>query len=338
MNNIFYNAPYFLFVVYIFVLGLCIGSFLNVAILRGLKNEPIVFARSKCPTCNNQLKWYMNIPLISFIFLKGKCAFCKTPISFQYPIIELITGLLFVLAFFVFGLTLKTLFVCIIFALFILMTTTDIKETVIIDYHAYILLAVGIIASYFKIFDINMIQSILGALFGFIAFESLSRIGYIFCNQRMFGFGDSLIVLALGAIFGFKNLLILIPLSFLIQMFSAIPILVINAFKEHNKKLAFSYILVFVLIPSIFLINKITSEYKIIATILISIVLLISLREILAEIKEKKEQLKDIENDDEQFEKSPFCLLPFGPGLIISAFICLFYIDKIKAVVYNFFF
>ena len=81
---------------FIFVVGLCIGSFLNVVILRTVSEESIVFPASKCPKCQNSLKWYHNIPVLSYIFLRGKCAFCKEPISIQYPIVELLRAMLFI--------------------------------------------------------------------------------------------------------------------------------------------------------------------------------------------------------------------------------------------------
>ncbi|MDR1976112.1 MAG: prepilin peptidase [Campylobacteraceae bacterium] len=77
------------------VFGLLFGSFLNVLILRIPKNESVVFPASHCTNCDTPLKWYHNIPLFSWIFLRGKCAFCKEKISLQYPLIELITAILF---------------------------------------------------------------------------------------------------------------------------------------------------------------------------------------------------------------------------------------------------
>lgn len=78
---------------YFFVFGLLIGSFLNVVILRLPKEKDIVITRSACPSCGTQLKWYHNIPLFSFLLLRGKCAFCGARISWRYPLIELFTGL-----------------------------------------------------------------------------------------------------------------------------------------------------------------------------------------------------------------------------------------------------
>ena len=81
------------------LIGLCIGSFLNVAIFRIPKNESILFPSSHCCHCHQSLKWYHNIPLLSWLFLRGKCAFCGMSISFQYPLIELLSALLYLLAF-----------------------------------------------------------------------------------------------------------------------------------------------------------------------------------------------------------------------------------------------
>jgi len=81
------------FSIYFFIFGLLVGSFLNVVILRLPARKDLVLSRSSCPQCENQLRWYHNIPLLSFIFLKGQCAYCKGRISWRYPLIELFTGL-----------------------------------------------------------------------------------------------------------------------------------------------------------------------------------------------------------------------------------------------------
>jgi len=91
--------------VFIVVFGLMIGSFLNVCIYRIPKKESIVIPRSHCPHCNHQLRVWENIPVISFLMLKGLCSSCKNKISFRYPIIELLTAILLLMAYFRFGLS-----------------------------------------------------------------------------------------------------------------------------------------------------------------------------------------------------------------------------------------
>lgn len=332
MNNIELLPSWFI-ECYVFFIGLCIGSFLNVAILRGLSGEDIVFARSKCPKCGNKLKWFMNIPVISYIFLRGKCGFCKEKISIQYPLVELICALLFLAAYFTFGLGLKLLFLWVFLALFIIMTATDFKETVIIDYHAYFLCCCGLLYSFLHLGDINIIQGIIGALFGFLFFEIMARIGKFFAGCRMFGEGDSLIALGLGAIFGWKALLIIIFLSILIQTIFAIPILMIKTLKQRNINLAVSYAIVFISIILVGLNNYFVllqdgiKYYSLLAIVIIS--LLWSLKNILQEIKNKK-------SDNTKCEEEKFSLMPFGPALIFSATLCIFYLSQIKEIILQF--
>lgn len=83
-----------LYQIYALIFGLLIGSFLNVVILRLPNQKNIVTDRSACPKCGNKLKWFHNIPILSFLFLRGKCSFCGSPISWRYPLIELLTGLI----------------------------------------------------------------------------------------------------------------------------------------------------------------------------------------------------------------------------------------------------
>src|SRR3954463_15032756 len=88
--------PHLIFILFFFALGACVGSFLNVVVWRLPRDESLVSPGSHCPKCNHRLAWYDNIPVFGWILLKGKCRYCKAPISARYPIIEFITGALFV--------------------------------------------------------------------------------------------------------------------------------------------------------------------------------------------------------------------------------------------------
>ena len=335
MNNIELLPQWFI-IFYVILIGLCCGSFLNVVILRGLSGESLVFSRSKCPKCNSQLTWYMNIPLISYIFLKGKCAYCKEHISIQYPIIESLCAILFCITYLTFGLTFKTLFLWVFLALFIAIATTDILKTVIIDIHTYILAIIGFIFNLFNFGYTEIQNSIIGAISGFLIMEFLAFLGTLFLKHRAFGEGDSLIVMGLGAIFGFKNLLIIIPLSIIIQAIFSLPVLAFEEFKNKNIKLCLSYIFVFM---SLFIVgflnlNSFNDNTKIYLSITIPlcIILLWSLKIILKDLKYKKITAQN----SSETEKSVFKLLPFGPALILSATILFFYLDKIKELILNF--
>lgn len=89
----------------IFLIGIFIGSFLNVCIYRIPKNETVVFGRSHCMNCDKEIKWYDLIPVLSFFILMGKCRYCKAKLALQYPCVELITGISYLLLYLWLGLT-----------------------------------------------------------------------------------------------------------------------------------------------------------------------------------------------------------------------------------------
>ena len=269
------------------LIGLSIGSFLNVVALRGLSGESIVFPPSKCPKCGKKLNWYTNIPVISYIFLLGKCQFCKQPISVQYPIVESANAILYVAMYLNFGLTLKTLILCIISSIFILICITDFKEQVIIDLHTYILIGLGLLYNILKLGSISILDSILGILAGYLIFEILARIGTITVKTRAFGEGDTLIAMGLGALLGWKMLILTIFISMLIQAIFTIPVLFIKYFKNKNYLSAFALILIVLCIISTKFVNPNFDYYIIYLTILCT-VLLFCLLIILKNIKSQE--------------------------------------------------
>lgn len=119
--------------IYLFIVGLFFGSFYNVVALRLSNNESIIFPGSHCVNCNHKLSWYELIPVFSYIGLKGKCKKCKVHISIQYPLIEILTGLLFALSYYIFGFTINTLISIVISSLVIITLVSDFKYMIILD-------------------------------------------------------------------------------------------------------------------------------------------------------------------------------------------------------------
>lgn len=119
--------------VYIFIIGLLFGSFYNVVGMRLPNNESIIFPGSHCENCNHKLSWYENIPLFSYILLKGKCKSCHAKISVWYPAIELFTGMLFLISYYVFGLTTEFFISIIISSLVSIIFVSDINYYIILD-------------------------------------------------------------------------------------------------------------------------------------------------------------------------------------------------------------
>lgn len=286
--------------VYIFLIGLCIGSFLNVVILRSLSNESIVFPPSKCPKCLNKLKWYHNIPIISYLFLRGKCAYCHNKISIQYPIIEFLNAAAYGGLFLKYGLSLNLIFYFAFVSLCIVIFMTDIKEKVIFTSHTYILTILGLL---YNFLNKNLLDSIFGAVVGFLFLEILT---YLLCKiikKRAFGEGDSYVLMSLGAIFGFKSLFSIIILSFLTQVVSVLPQFIKGLLNKKDYSL--------ILLLFIFAISTILSHFYI--NNIINIIVLF-LSGILSSYKLLK--MTKLNNDIKQF--------PFAPSLILGGLIYYF--------------
>ncbi len=317
-------------ILFVFLIGLCVGSFLNVVILRAFSDESVCFPHSKCPSCQTPLKWYQNIPILSYLFLKGKCAFCKDIISIQYPIVEFITGLLFVAVFIKFGIGLNTLFSLCFISLFVVLAATDIKEKVVFDFHTYFLIVLGLIYNFFNIgnfyagdklinieifsFAINnsFIAAILGILLGIVIMETFARLGYLIAGTRAFGEGDTYIAAGLGAIFGWKYLIIVLVYAFIIQIFLTIPIFVKKLFKNKDYRTMISFFVFFILV---FIIHWL--DYSSILNNLIVFGFL-TLLLCAAGIYVCKRILGGLKN------KENMIFLPFGPAMVLGGLIMMF--------------
>jgi len=137
-----------------FVFGIIFGSFLNVVILRIPKEESIVFDSSHCFSCKTPLKPWHNIPLFSWLFLRGKCSFCKSKISIQYPLIELISGLLFVILINKFGFSLPVILIAFSFLTLLALSMIDFKYKMVPD-------SLNLLAMIFAIFGAWSINGVI---------------------------------------------------------------------------------------------------------------------------------------------------------------------------------
>ncbi|MRI83515.1 MAG: prepilin peptidase [Nitratiruptor sp.] len=129
-----------------FLLGAVIGSFLNVLILRLPQGQSVVYPSSHCPRCKQPLKWWHNIPILSWLLLRGRCFYCKEPISIQYPLIELATGLLFLLVIAKEGPTIKGLLIALVFTLLLALSLIDLRFKAVPDSLNLLALTLAILA------------------------------------------------------------------------------------------------------------------------------------------------------------------------------------------------
>jgi len=193
-----------------FVLGLILGSFLNSWLYRSQKNLSL-WERSVCPNCKKKLLARDLIPLISFIFLKAKCRFCKEKISWQYFLVELMTGVLFVLVFWHYQtinlfLGRDLFFVLILIFIFVY----DLKFYLILDQVIYPVLVIALLVNLFL--GINIYNLIFGSLLG----AGFFLIQYLISSGKWVGWGDVKLGLLLGVMLGWQLLLVTLVLAYIV--------------------------------------------------------------------------------------------------------------------------
>ena len=219
----------------VFIIGLCIGSFLNVVIVRLPKKESIISPGSKCPKCGHRLRWWENIPLISFIILKGRCSKCSEPISIQYPIVELITAILSVCLWLKYHFNIYMFlgylyFVCSLIAIFFI----DLKHHIIPDVISLPGIVIGILM-FVVVQGLSPKESLIGAVVGAGIFE-LIRLGYFFVTKREgMGFGDVKLMGMIGAFLGWLYIPIVIFFSALIGTIYAFLLMFLNKAKRDTR-------------------------------------------------------------------------------------------------------
>lgn len=194
-----------------FIVGLAVGSFLNVVIYRFDDLKSILNTRSRCNACRKQIVWYDLIPVISFVLLRGRCRKCKEQISWQYPLIELSTAIIFLLLVWYFGMYWLVILYALIYALLIIIFVQDVKTKYIYDIFSWSLLIVSLIcgAIFFRYDIIDFVWGIVagGAILGALVLVS---------KEKWMGLGDVFVGASLGAILGGKKALLMIFLSFVI--------------------------------------------------------------------------------------------------------------------------
>lgn len=198
----------------IFLYGIVVGSFLNVCIYRIPKKENIAIVRSHCMTCNYQLKWYDNIPLFSWIILRGRCRNCKAPISPQYPIIEASNGLLWLLIAIVNGLNVDSLLFALLASALLVLSVIDFRTYEIPIGINIFILALGLIMSVYHYTDW------LSHVIGFFAVSIPLYIIILATKGRGIGGGDMKLMAVAGLLLGWK----LVVLAFILGCLIGAPV------------------------------------------------------------------------------------------------------------------
>ncbi|MGB4343975.1 MAG: A24 family peptidase [Moraxellaceae bacterium] len=223
---------------YVFLVGLCVGSFLNVVIHRlplmmerqwrqeatellADGAEPVaappdkfnlMVPRSRCPTCGHQITALENIPLVSWLVLKGRCSSCKSPISPRYPMVELATALLSLLVFMMFGPTVKTLVALPMTWALISLTMIDFDTQLLPDDITLPLLWAGLLVNMNGVF-VPLPQAVIGAMAGYLVLWSVYWLFKLVTGKEGMGYGDFKLLAALGAWLGWTMVPLIVLLS-----------------------------------------------------------------------------------------------------------------------------
>ena len=246
---------------YSFIIGAFIGSFLNVVIHRipvmlerQWKNEcqellgpetdapalpkyNLSVPRSHCPACNHQVKAIENIPVISYLFLKGKCSNCGAKISAQYPFVELLTAIFTLIIVWKFGFSVQTLGGIIFTWFLIALSGIDIKTQLLPDNLTFPFLWLGIIFNLFSTYtDLN--SSVLGAIFGYLALWSVFHLFKLITGKEGMGYGDFKLLAALGAWLGWQVLPLIILLSSAVGAIIGI-FMIVSKLQERSQPIPF---------------------------------------------------------------------------------------------------
>jgi len=229
--------PYWLLLSLIFIFGLCIGSFLNVCIYRIPESKSIISPGSMCPSCGNPIKFYDNIPVLSFIILRAKCRNCNACISLRYPLVEILTGFFALSVFIKFGSSIEAPIYFIFIATLLVITFIDIDHRIIPDLISLPGIVFFFIAS-LTISTISIIDSFIGILAGGGILFAIAEIYWRITGKEGMGGGDVKLLAMIGALIGWQGVLFTIFVSSLVGTIIGIIVMLIQG---KNLKLAIPF-------------------------------------------------------------------------------------------------
>ena len=211
----------------IFLIGAAIGSFLNVCIRRIPAGESLVLPASHCPQCLHPIRSYDNIPLISYLILRGKCRNCGARISLQYPLVELLTAILALLLFWKFGLSLKFLLTFIFAGVLVVITFIDLEHQIIPDVLTLPGIPLSLLAAVLGM-GVPLLDAALGLLFGGGILYAIAFGYQLIAKREGMGGGDIKLLAMLGAFCGWKSLFFILLVSSFLGALVGITVMLIK--------------------------------------------------------------------------------------------------------------
>jgi leader peptidase (prepilin peptidase) / N-methyltransferase len=217
------------------------GSFANVCIYRLPLDKGVALGRSYCIKCKKQIVWYDNIPIISYLLIEGKCRKCKKKISFQYPLVELLSTLTFVMIYFFYGITFTTILLIALSLTFLIIFFIDLEHFIIPNNLTYPMMILGFVKS----FDPNLnslfpnyVNSLIGGFFGYGIIWLIIFFYKVLRNKEGMGLGDAKLLAVIGFWFGWISVPFILFSSSVVALISVMPSL-LNKSKKLSSEIPF---------------------------------------------------------------------------------------------------
>ena len=211
-------------------MGACFGSFANVCIYRLPKTKQIISGRSFCPKCKKKINWYDNLPIISFLFLSGKCRKCKKVIPLRYLIVELITGISFLLIYLNFENLYTITFLSILSLILIMIFFIDLENFIIPDSLNFIIMGLALLKNFLPNFNTSLIheinQSIIGGMVGYLSIWLIIYLYKTFKKIDGMGFGDAKLMAGIGLLFGWQSIPFILFVASILGLIFVVPSLI----------------------------------------------------------------------------------------------------------------
>ena len=214
----------------IFILGACLGSFSNVCIYRLPKNKQIVSGRSFCPRCKKKINWFDNLPLISFLILNGKCRKCKKVISLRYFIVEIATGIIFLLIYLNYNDLSTIIFLSVLSLIYIIIFFIDLENFIIPNSLNFSVMAIALFKNFLPNFNTSFIheinQSIIGGMVGYLSIWLIIYLYKVIKKIDGMGLGDAKLMAGIGLLFGWQSIPFVLFVSSILGLIFVVPSLI----------------------------------------------------------------------------------------------------------------
>lgn len=340
VNNLMYIFTYMhqdpLILAIVFILGACFGSFFHLVAHRFLAEESIVKPPSHCSSCKNNLAWYDNIPIFSYLLLMGKCRNCRVRYGIDSVITELATGALFAALIYFCGFSWQALLLLFLVSNLVVITLTDLKESLIFQINSLVLIPAGLIYSFFNLgsfptwvhapvgpvftlplsfadvaIQYPIVSSLLGIALAFVFFEGIIFLSRQFLGTDGFGHGDTHLMMGVGAYLGWEQMGMALLLGFILQSVLAIPMLVVGWVKKRQWSAIITGIfsVVFAVLPLFAdTLSVWTGLSPLLVVLVCAVGALVALMFFLRQLRNQTE----------------YTYIPLGPALVLGTLILLF--------------